>query len=63
MRSPNSDARPRRAVLSLIVIHGISLPPGQFGGHWIDRLFANDLPADADPYFATFTGSRFRHTF
>ena len=56
MRSPNCDARPRGAVLSLIVIHGISLPPGQFGGRWIDRLFANDLPADADPYFATIQG-------
>jgi AmpD protein len=56
MRSPNSDARPRRAALSLIVIHGISLPPGQFGGHWIDRLFVNDLSADGDPYFATIQG-------
>jgi AmpD protein len=56
MRSPNSDARPRRAALSLIVVHGISLPPGQFGGRWIDRLFVNDLPADADPYFATLQG-------
>jgi N-acetyl-anhydromuramoyl-L-alanine amidase len=56
MRSPNCDARPRGAVLSLIVIHGISLPPRQYGGGWIDRLFANDLPADADPYFATIQG-------
>jgi AmpD protein len=37
----------------LIVIHGISLPPGCFGGPWIDRFFLNQLPADADPYFAT----------
>ena len=28
----------------LIVVHGISLPPGEFGGPWIDRLFTNDLP-------------------
>jgi AmpD protein len=34
------------------VIHGISLPPGRFGGPWIDRLFTNDLPSGADPYFA-----------
>ncbi len=53
MPSPNFDRRPRGARLDLIVIHGISLPPGRFGGGWIDRLFANDLPADADPYFAT----------
>jgi N-acetyl-anhydromuramoyl-L-alanine amidase len=37
----------------LIVVHGISLPPGQFGNGWIERFFRNDLPADADPYFAT----------
>jgi AmpD protein len=36
----------------LIVVHGISLPPGEFGGPWIDRLFTNTLPADVHPYFA-----------
>ena len=51
--SPNCDRRPRGAKLELIVIHCISLPPGRFGGGWIDRLFTNELPADADPYFAT----------
>jgi AmpD protein len=50
--SPNCDRRPRGATLDLIVVHGISLPPGLFGGPWIDRFFSNDLPADADPYFA-----------
>lgn len=50
--SPNRDARPPGAVPELIVVHGISLPPGQFGGPWIDRLFTNSLPADAHPYFA-----------
>jgi AmpD protein len=35
------------------VVHGISLPPGEFGNGWIDRLFCNELPADAHPYFAT----------
>lgn len=54
--SPNFDARPPAATLDLIVVHGISLPPGRFGGGWIDRLFRNDLPADADPYFATIQG-------
>jgi AmpD protein len=50
--SPNCDPRPDGFDLALIVVHGISLPPGEFGGEWIDRLFSNDLPADADPYFA-----------
>ena len=36
----------------LIVVHGISLPPGEFGGPWIDRLFTNTLPRDMHPYFA-----------
>jgi AmpD protein len=51
--SPNSDERPPGAQLELIVVHGISLPPGEFGAGWIDRFFCNDLPADAHPYFAT----------
>jgi N-acetyl-anhydromuramoyl-L-alanine amidase len=50
--SPNYDARPPGIEADLIVIHGISLPPGQFGGPWIDRLFTNTLPAEAHPYFA-----------
>jgi AmpD protein len=51
--SPNCDERPAGMALDLIVVHGISLPPGQFGNGWIDRFFCNELPADADPYFAT----------
>jgi AmpD protein len=51
--SPNFDERPLGTSLSLIVVHGISLPPGEFGNGWIDRFFCNDLPADAHPYFAT----------
>jgi AmpD protein len=51
--SPNCDDRPGRIAPELIVIHGISLPPGHYGGPWIDRLFTNVLPADVDPYFAT----------
>ncbi len=51
--SPNCDPRPPGFEPELIVIHGISLPPGRYGGSWIDRLFTNTLPADADPYFAT----------
>ncbi|HEY5808002.1 MAG TPA: 1,6-anhydro-N-acetylmuramyl-L-alanine amidase AmpD [Povalibacter sp.] len=50
--SPNCDDRPPGVVADLIVVHGISLPPGEFGGPWIDRLFTNTLPADVHPYFA-----------
>lgn len=51
--SPNSDERPDPQDISLLVIHGISLPPGRFGGPWIDALFTNTLDPRADPYFAT----------
>ena len=50
--SPNYDARPAGVEADLIVIHGISLPPGEFGGPWIERLFTNSLPAEIHPYFA-----------
>jgi AmpD protein len=53
VESPNSDERPPETTLDLIVVHGISLPPGRFGEGWIDRFFLNELPAAADPYFAT----------
>src|SRR5450631_2473354 len=49
--SPNRDARPPGVEAELIVVHGISLPPGEFGGPWIDRLFTNSLPAEVHPYF------------
>jgi len=54
--SPHRDARPDGVVPDLIIVHGISLPPDEFGGPWIDRLFAGDLPRDAHPYFATIVG-------
>jgi N-acetyl-anhydromuramoyl-L-alanine amidase len=50
--SPNYDSRPPGVEAELIVVHGISLPPGEFGGPWIDRLFTNTLPPDVHPYFA-----------
>jgi N-acetyl-anhydromuramoyl-L-alanine amidase len=56
--SPNFDARPPGVKTDLIVVHGISLPPGEFGGPWIDHLFTNTLPADAHPYFAEIQGLR-----
>ena len=49
--SPNFDDRPPRCQPELIIIHGISLPPGEFGGQWIDRLFTNCLDPTAHPYF------------
>ena len=49
--SPNFDARPADAKVDLLVIHNISLPPGQFGGTFIADLFANRLDYDAHPYF------------
>ncbi len=55
LESPNCDARPPGSVVDLIVVHGISLPPGGFGGPWIDQLFTNVLESDAHPYFATIT--------
>jgi len=50
--SPNADARPDEADVDLIVIHSISLPPGEYGGSWIEKLFTNQLPADVHPYFS-----------
>jgi AmpD protein len=51
--SPNHDERPAGTELTLIVVHGISLPPAEFGNDWIDRFFCNALPGDAHPFFAT----------
>lgn len=50
--SPNQDARPNEQDLSLIVIHGISLPPGQFGGKGVEQLFTNQLDESEDLYYA-----------
>ncbi len=50
--SPNFDDRPEGTEPDLIVIHGINLPPGEYGGPWIDALFTNTLDPDAHPYFA-----------
>jgi AmpD protein len=56
VRSPNFDERPGGAQPTLIVIHGISLPPGSFGGPEIEALFTNTLDWDAHPYFSTIRG-------
>ncbi len=49
--SPNYDHRPDPTDIGLVVIHGISLPPGQFGGVQVEQFFCNALDCDADPYF------------
>jgi len=49
--SPNQDERPDKDDINGIVIHNISLPPGDFGGGWIDDLFLNKLDPKAHPYF------------
>lgn len=56
--SPNCDDRPDGVVADLIVVHGISLPPGEFGGAWIDALFTNTLDPAAHPYFRAIAGLR-----
>ena len=52
--SPNADDRPDANDINLIVVHSISLPPGQYhqDDNWIERFFCNQLPANAHPYFA-----------
>jgi AmpD protein len=49
--SPNCDERPAGAEVSLLVLHSISLPPGEYGGDAIERLFTNRLDPRAHPYF------------
>ncbi|RJG03734.1 1,6-anhydro-N-acetylmuramyl-L-alanine amidase AmpD [Noviherbaspirillum sedimenti] len=49
--SPNFDVRPASVDIDLLVIHNISLPPGQFGGSYIADLFGNCLDCDVHPYF------------
>jgi len=56
--SPNCDDRPAGGAVTLLVVHSISLPPGEFGGESVERLFTNRLPSDAHPYFAGIAGLR-----
>ena len=58
VRSPNADARPDGTPVTLVVVHGISLPPGRFGGDAIERLFTNRLDPRAHPYYASLAGLR-----
>jgi len=50
-QSPNCDVRPEGSNIKLIVIHGISLPPGEFSGNYIHDFFMNQLNANLHPYF------------
>jgi AmpD protein len=54
--SPNCDERPEGATVTLLVIHNISLPPGEFGGDGILRLFTNTLDFAAHPFYETLRG-------
>jgi N-acetyl-anhydromuramoyl-L-alanine amidase len=54
--SPNFSVRPAGTAVSLVVLHSISLPPGQYGGAQIQALFTNQLDWDAHPYFQTIQG-------
>jgi len=54
--SPNCDERPAAVVIDLVVVHGISLPPGRYGGPYIDQLFTNSLDSAADPFFSEIEG-------
>jgi AmpD protein len=54
--SPNFGPRPEGVSIDLVLIHSISLPPGEFGGDAIERLFTNRLDWDAHPYYQTIRG-------
>ena len=56
LASPNFGLRPAGALIDLIVVHSISLPPGQYGGDAVQRLFTNQLDWDAHPYFQGIRG-------
>ena len=54
--SPNWGARPAGVAVELIVVHSISLPPGEYGSDSIERLFTNRLDWNAHPYFSQIRG-------
>ena len=58
LRSPHVDARPIGTMIDLVVIHHISLPPGEFGGDSVERLFMGTLDATAHPAFEPLAGVR-----
>ncbi|MDX1303871.1 1,6-anhydro-N-acetylmuramyl-L-alanine amidase AmpD [Photobacterium sp.] len=56
--SPFYDQRPEALDISLLVVHNISLPPGQFGGPYIEQLFTGQLNPNEHPYFEVISGLR-----
>lgn len=57
IESPNFGARPDGNDVTLVVLHSISLPPGEYGGDAVERLFTNRLDWDAHPYFQSIRGA------
>jgi AmpD protein len=55
--SPNYGPRPASSPVDLIVVHSISLPPGEYGGTFVEQLFTNQLDWDAHPYFQQIRGA------
>ena len=56
IESPNYNQRPQNIDIDLLVIHSISLPPGEFGGQYIEDFFCNQLDVTKHPYFKTIAG-------
>ena len=56
LESPNFGPRPEQADIDLIVVHSISLPPGEYGNHNVQRLFINQLDWQEHPYFQSIRG-------
>lgn len=54
--SPNYNERPSGCEINMVVVHGISLPAGEFGGEWVDRLFLNNIKGDEYPGFSDLAG-------
>lgn len=54
--SPNANERPGRGDVRLVVLHSISLPPGEYGGSYVEQLFLNQLDWSAHPYFESIRG-------
>jgi N-acetyl-anhydromuramoyl-L-alanine amidase len=56
LESPNFGPRPEGATIDLVVVHSISLPPGEYGGGHVQQLFTNALDWEAHPYFKSIEG-------
>ncbi|HEX19567.1 MAG TPA: 1,6-anhydro-N-acetylmuramyl-L-alanine amidase AmpD [Acidiferrobacteraceae bacterium] len=54
--SPNCDDRPPAAEIEVLIVHAISLPPGEFGGPDVERLFSNTLDCDSHPFYSGLKG-------